>query len=299
MTPLRRRDACVGITIAALCGLPGCSGSRSDEQNRASQTSSRETAAEETLPAPSLFVDSEYPDPSGWEAATEAQASRAARSFAKMKPRKVPVYEGPLFVSDDEVARIRDPQEAARRALVLWAVELRAEGVPRSEAIGLIEQLDLGDSLSPQERAFLDQSEPDSEQARRLVWRLEAIWVLLWALGHVDELAWPDGMCDVAMLAKIMKEHEDDPEFIRGAKLRSKSEIIDAQDLTMRIHWAIRDAQLRDGMIPPNLDWTLQGERIMVPMSRAVGVVEQRHYVLNWLVNYPEPAGWDDVDTPT
>jgi hypothetical protein len=34
-------------------------------------------------------------------------------------------------------------------------------------------------------------------------------------------------------------------------------------------------------------------------MSAEVGVVEQRHYTLNWLVNYLDPKNWDCVDTPT
>jgi hypothetical protein len=34
-------------------------------------------------------------------------------------------------------------------------------------------------------------------------------------------------------------------------------------------------------------------------MSAAVGVVEQRHHTLNWLVNFLNPENWDNVDTPT
>jgi hypothetical protein len=122
----------------------------------------------------------------------------------------------------------------------------------------------------------------------------------LWALGYIDELDWPSGMCDVPKLVEMLKPHESNPAFITDAKLRSKAEILDAQDLIMRIHWAIRDSHLNHGgIIPEDLDWSQDYNAFSVTMSAAVGVVEQRHYTLNWLVNYLEPEDWDHVGTPT
>jgi hypothetical protein len=94
---------------------------------------------------------------------------------------------------------------------------------------------------------------------------------------------------------------EDDPAFITTAKLRPAKEIIDEQDLIMRIHWAIRDAHLHQGRtIPEGLDWSEQNDDyVPIHLSAAVGVVEQRHYTLNWLVNFLDPEDWDHVDTPT
>jgi hypothetical protein len=107
-------------------------------------------------------------------------------------------------------------------------------------------------------------------------------------------------MCDVRQLVEFMRPLEGDPRFIARARLRSASEILDAQDLIMRIHWAIRDASLHQGgMIPEDLDWSQEADWIPVTASPAVGVVEQRHYTLNWLVNFLDPADWDHVDTPT
>ena len=51
-------------------------------------------------------------------------------------------------------------------------------------------------------------------------------------------------MCDVSELAELMSQYEADAAFITTARLRPISEILDAQDLIMRIHWAIRDAAL-------------------------------------------------------
>ncbi len=242
----------------------------------------------------------QYPSTDSWEFANETQRQRAVRSFAELKKRNVPVYDGPLFVGNDDEVKLQSAEDVARRALVLWAVELRAEGVSKEETIGLIEKLDLWESVSPNEEEFLKQDVHDAEQARQMVWRLESVWVLLWALGHVDDLGWPGQMCDVKQLVAIIEPQESNVDFIRNAKLRSKAEILDAQDLTMRIHWAIRDAYLHGAaQVPENLDWRGSNKMIPLEMSPAVGVVEQRHYVLNWLVNFLDPENWDNVDTPT
>jgi hypothetical protein len=50
---------------------------------------------------------------------------------------------------------------------------------------------------------------------------------------------------------------------------------------------------------PHLLNVQAEGEYVPVTLSAAVGVVEQRHYTLNWLVNFLDPEMWDDVDTPT
>ena len=241
-----------------------------------------------------------YPSPNTWQYANELQRQRAIRSFEELKKRDVPVYLGPLFVEDDERAKPQIPKEVARRTLVLWAVELRAEGMPQQDALCLIERLDLWQSVSTEEKQFLHDRDPDPDKCQQLVWRLESIWVLLWALGYIGELDWPSGMCDVPTLVEILKSHESNAEFITGARLRSAAELLDAQDLIMRIHWAIRDAYLNHGgMIPEDLDWSQDYDMVHVTMSAAVGVVEQRHYTLNWLVNYLDPTNWDQVDTPT
>jgi hypothetical protein len=124
--------------------------------------------------------------------------------------------------------------------------------------------------------------------------------VLLWALGHIEALDWPEDMCDVPRLAGLVSPHEKDPAWLTTARLRPVAEILDAQDLIMRIHWAIRDAVLQEGgQIPAGLDWSRDDEWMPIGEGPEAGVVEQRHYTLNWLVNYMEPADWDDVETPT
>jgi Domain of unknown function (DUF4272) len=243
---------------------------------------------------------SEYPSPETWEFANELQRERALRSFAELRKQSVPVFTGPLFVDDENAVQIQPPVEVARRTMILWAVALRAEGVPKAETLEIIEQQNLWNSVSPSERAFLENENPSPEECQSLVWRYESIWVLMWALGHIEHLDWPSGMCDVVKLAGLLSPNEDETEFISSARLRPAAEILDAQDLIMRIHWAIRDAYLNQGgMLPVGLDWSQDDDWVPVSLSAEVGVVEQRHYTLNWLVNFLKPENWDEVDAPT
>ena len=241
----------------------------------------------------------EYPAPSNWKEANQRQAARAMRSFAEMELRDVPVLQGPLFVEDDEKVKLQSAADAARRMMVLWAVCLWAEGEAKNEVLTIVEHLDLWEHISPVEIHFLQCDEPDTAQRRRFVWRLESIWVLLWSLGHIDKLSWPSEMCDVRRLAAIIRPNQSNAKFITDARFRDTAELLDAQDLTLRIHWAIRDAVQNKRPMPDNLDWARPGEMLPADMNAAAGVVEQRHYTLNWLLKYLDPKDWDRVYTPT
>jgi hypothetical protein len=229
---------------------------------------------------------------------SEEQKARLERVNAILQARKVPTLSYPLYINDAANTKLHDAQDVARRVLVLSAVTLRADGGSRAKAVEVIEQRELWLYVSPEERAFLDTEDADSEQAQKLLWRLEALWVLVWALGEIKELDWPSQMCDVQTLVTLLMLFEDNDDFIAKAKLRDASEILDATHLTMLTHWAIRDAWVHRRSIPMDLDWSASAEMVSVQQCPTVGVVAERHHALNWLTCFQD-AEWDDVDTPT
>ena len=113
-------------------------------------------------------------------------------------------------------------------------------------------------------------------------WRYEALFLLQWALGLVDELPLPRSICDAPQVERIMLD-TDDNDLVGNAGLRPAKDILDALDLHFRLHWAARNAELGERDSPENLD---------------AGIILERHYALNWLVHF-EDAGWDEVDTST
>lgn len=232
---------------------------------------------------------------------TVRQQERATRSRQILQERKVPMWGNEtksLYVDDDEEVRVQTADDVARRALVLWAVALRADGYDWKKSRKILTDSDLLRYLSPKELSYMDNPEPDPDITRDFVWRLESLWVMLWALERIPDLPWPASMCDVPALAEAMNKAEADPDFVANASLLPTKTLLDAQDLTMKIHWAIRDAYIKRLCIPKDLDWRNAGG-VPVHMCPPVGVVEQRHYSLNWILKFMEPENWDDVDTPT
>jgi Domain of unknown function (DUF4272) len=240
--------------------------------------------------------ESESSESNEWKP-TRRQIDRYERTKAQLLGRKVPHLSYPLYVDDeDEVVR-REGPTVARRILVLSDVVRRAEGESRKKCLKFLDDLELWEEVSAKEREFLVCDRPDKVKSQELVWRLESIWVLCWAIQLIEGLDWPSGMCDVPTLVELVDTIIEQPDLVKNAKVRSRTEILDAQSLTLLIHWAITDAWINQRCVPERLDWTEEGG---LPASHcaAVGVVEQRHHTLNWLTCFGG-ADWDDVDTPT
>ena len=116
-----------------------------------------------------------------------------------------------------------------------------------------------------------------------MIWRYEAYWVMLWALGYVNVLSPPRTICDVKKASAILYKLRKEDAFYKQAKLRSQTEILNAADLIYRYHWAVRQARL-DGK--------------KAPAKLMPDVVMERHKALNWLIGYSNQS-WDEVTTDT
>jgi hypothetical protein len=181
----------------------------------------------------------------------------------------------------------RSDSEVAHRALALAAVAVTGEGHAmgadgmRAYTDDLVARLQLPGHVTPDEQAFIDADDPPQRDVVQFTWRYECAWLMHWALGFVDELAWPEDLCDAASVMIIVRDHGHDG-YLDAARLRPQEELLDAADLIYRIHWAVVDARLgggpADGVDP--------------------GVVVERHHALNWLIGYGGQA-WDDISTDT
>jgi hypothetical protein len=176
--------------------------------------------------------------------------------------------------------------DVAARCLALFACALRAESLGAGKQIPTAEiqqRLPLAfDAMSPKERAFFTAPAPERQEVVNHVWRYESLATLAWTVGAVSDLPPPTRLCDVPALARGMLGVNGDA-FVQNAKLRPCPELLDALDVHFRFHWATTDARLKKTTAPAGLD---------------AGVVQERHYALNWLTRF-EGAAWDDVQTPT
>lgn len=193
-------------------------------------------------------------------------------------------YSLPLIETEEET-KLRSTKEIATRVSVLATTNMVAFSVMTGEeAISYLKKYDLWEAVTPDEKEFL--FNPTDERKNQESWKCEDIWVLMWALKIVDDLGTPNKLCDLNDIPfeKYPIGKDKDPnEFINSVKdLRSKSEILDANDLYYRLDWACVDARIN-------------GEEVIEMIS---GLVYERHYALNWLINYGNQE-WDDVSTDT
>jgi hypothetical protein len=206
---------------------------------------------------------------------------RKARSEALLVGYGVPFNPYlPAIETQDEIS-FRTGADIMHRAMALFVASYAAIHGSVGTAHALIDRWMIADKLSPFERAFLFGDGADDRSRIQLSWRCEALAVLMWAIGLIERMPFPDGTFDFSSLAEFWLPLEGTS--WDHVVTRSPDEILDQADLIYRFHWAVRDAQLLDNDPPAGID---------------AGVVMERHHALNWLIGYDE-AEWDDIATDT
>ena len=211
--------------------------------------------------------------------------SRKEQSEQILKTHNIKVnYNLPHIEADEEVS-IRYGTEIAQRLTVLCVTNLVAfDNITGVKALEYLEEHNLLKFITPDEKAFLENPTPESRNQES--WKCECIWVLAWSLNFINDLEFPDHLCDLNKIAEKDYPISDssDPNIYlnKNFTVRSKTELLDAADLYYRMDWAVVDARLNGLSIEP-----------LNP-----GVVYERHYALNWLINYMDQE-WDDISCDT
>ncbi|MCL1926780.1 MAG: DUF4272 domain-containing protein [Syntrophorhabdaceae bacterium] len=220
--------------------------------------------------------------------------ARKERSIAVLKEKGIPYMPQLRAAVMESEAKSRTPEEIARRLFAMFGVcvycEVRSGGQTKEETQKYLNKIndilggELDDSLTPEEKAFLAVQKPEQRDLARFGWRYECCHVLMWALGIIDELGYPEQICDVSAMGGIIWRQDSLAGFLEGAKPRAKEEILDAADLVLRYNWACVDARIKGQKSPAKLN----GE-----------VVVEWHYALNWLIGANKNADWDNIKTHT
>ena len=212
----------------------------------------------------------------------EEQEARRARSITRLVAEGVPVLESLPVVEAEAQCRFRSKDEVVDRAIALLAVASRGAGDPPDAVDTFARSFGATAHLSPRERAFFDDANPNPTEASALSWRFESVVVLLWALGYRDRLGPPTAPVNGSEIVEAFVSRGP-AAFRAQARLRSGGELLDEADLIYRYDWATTDARVNGG--PP-------------PQNVSPDVVMERHQALNWLIGY-RGAAWDDVPTDT
>lgn len=213
------------------------------------------------------------------------QTSRKEQSEAVLEARGVKINYNLPHIEEDAEVFLRTGSEIAQRFVVLCITNLVAfDNLSSEEAFKYLDKFSLMQFVTPGEKEFMANPTPHSRNQES--WKCECIWVLAWALGLIDSLKFPDHLCNLNEIAEAdypIGTGKDPNDFInRDWAVRDKAVLLDAADLYYRMHWAVVDARLN------NLPLEIINS----------SVVYERHYALNWLINYMD-QDWDDVSCDT
>lgn len=190
----------------------------------------------------------------------------------------------PVIESEKETA-LRTPEELLRRLIALWAVAGTAFLKDSEHFRDYVFRNELQSWLSDRERKFILDESPSENEVRQNTWRLECLYFLAWCAGLIDAIDFPSGESSIESITHLFPREFEPPEKIRQAmRVRGKDEILDWGDLLYRLHWAGRHAIHNGGPEPPDV---------------SMGVVQEWHLAVNWMMRHDGEDEWDHVTTDT
>jgi hypothetical protein len=185
---------------------------------------------------------------------------------------------------DDLEDEFRGASECAKRCIVLYALKSVAHGADAKSVVTWLQSENLWSAVSDEEKSFFLSANPTENQIINASWRVEALSLLLWALGKEVDISDLSNMCDSVRVDSICNFYlKSTIPFIESATLISESEVYDINELIYESHWKIRDSQINKKSLDKSYD---------------SGVVMERHHAINWLMGYCGQE-WDEVTTDT
>lgn len=214
---------------------------------------------------------------------------RKEQSIEILKQRNIPYIDWLPVIESIEEVEVRTAESIAQRAIAcLWVIQVacdidngKYDDDIKDYVLNILTEMQVMDTLTENEKAILHE-DVSQQDVINMVWKYEAHWILLWTLGIVEELNYPENIvdCDFAIQAVVSAKTFE--EFMAKVKLRDIEEILDQADLIYRYDWACVSARLKQEQAPVQLNST---------------VVVERHGALNWLIQ--SDSDWDHPDVST
>ncbi|MFJ7736934.1 DUF4272 domain-containing protein [Lysinibacillus sp. NPDC097287] len=187
--------------------------------------------------------------------------------------------------------QFRTQEDIARRAVALLIVIQYACDVVQGGDIheskdffmNMLQRYGVDEYLTNKERDFFHTEEPNRQEAVDISWQYEAYWVLIWALGLVDTLDFPDDVCDCEYAIKVVSSCESFEHFYVKTSMRNKAEIMDEADKIYRLHWACVNSRIHEQEAPAGMN-----ESIIIERRRG----------LFWMMGHLDEE-WDHISMDT
>lgn len=176
------------------------------------------------------------PDPV--EECEESRRRRRSLAYCRMWAASIEGLEGtkrPAIVAADAV--LRSHAEVARRILAATLVGLKGQGLTPAETFAFADAYGVWGALADDEEQLVLDPSPSEDSMAGAVGRFEGAWVLLWAMGLVRYLDFPDRSCDPARVTELSIREVATG---RADAFRPLSDILDVVDVHVRLRVATR-----------------------------------------------------------
>lgn len=219
---------------------------------------------------------------------SESQMKRIHHSLSVLRYKGIyaPTNIAPPF--DEEMYVYQGKEEVAKRAIACmllgvytnYLLSHQGNSMAAYENVeNMIRLYQASPYFTIKEIEYLNDRMPKQEDVVMYQSYCECAYTMLWALGIAKSLYFPSAACDNGMVVKSILAYDTTESLAARAKLRSKSELLDALDLVQRYAWACQDAAKLGFLMPAGLLYD---------------VVRLRHYTLSWMIS-KQDTNWDDV----
>ncbi|MDR0269719.1 DUF4272 domain-containing protein [Paenibacillus sp.] len=227
----------------------------------------------------------------GPEVSSEEGERRKRASIAYIQERNIPYLESLPELPPISDCLWKAQEDIARRAVALLIVIQYAcdvsQGGDLAESkefvMDLLQKFGVERHLTENERELLLDEKPAEQAAVNIAWQYEAYWALIWVLGLVESLEFPDRICDCDYAIQVVSECESFEEFYQKIAMRTREEIMDEADKMYRLHWACVNSRIN-------------GQEAPAGMNESI-VVERRRGLF-WTIGRFDEA-WDDISMDT
>jgi hypothetical protein len=189
----------------------------------------------------------------------------------------LPVPDSIPEIEEEDAVALQTSQEVAERIVILAYVNCAAiQPGMRNQMIDFLKEEGFWKKASTQEREWFEKEELTEQDMTDMLWRGEAIWLLLWVINKVDKLYLPTSEVNVdEIFEHIPPFMQSAKDFISTAATRSKSEILDECDLIFRLVWIIKE-------------WN---STTINELTLNEGVAFERHFTIDWVMG--RNRDWD------
>jgi len=200
------------------------------------------------------------------------------KSQEYLRQHNIPINEHLPCIEPASAISPQNPQDIARRAVVLSYVVGIGFGQSGSRLRKALEEFDLYQFASAEERRLFIATQHTEQQKTDALWLVECVQALGWCLQLIG--LDPFLRCDDDLASNLPAPFADPSRFIASAKLHPLPELRQQADLHYRLHWAAVECRLRG-------------------ISSAIdeSIIRQRRKALDWVIGV-EPD-WDLVRLDT